>query len=289
MAITKFQPEIWSGAILDNLRNELVYAGPSIANHDYEGDISSAGDTVHIVSFADPATRTYTKGGPITWDVLTDAELLLAIDQSKYFAFTVDDIDKRQSLPGFIAKASAGAAYNLVADVDGFVSSTLLTSVNGSANDIGPVSVTADTVATQAYKLVILPLRTKLNRAKVPASGRWMVVPPELYAYLLQDSRFIANPAAGSMSDGPADLRAGFVGRIAGFDVFESNTVPVSGSAYHVIAGHRMALTFADQISEVEAIRLQTEGFLDGIRGLHLYGAKVVQPTALALATVTLT
>jgi hypothetical protein len=65
--------------------------------------------------------------------------------------------------------------------------------------------------------------------------------------------------------------------------VYESNTVPVSGSAFHCMAGHPMAHTFADQISETEALRLQTEGFLDGIRGLHLYGGKVNYAAALAL------
>ena len=155
--------------------------------------------------------------------------------------------------------------------------------MNGTGNDIGPVSVTADTVASQAYKMAILPMRTRLNRSNVPADGRWMVVPPELYAYLLQDARFIQNPQAGS-----GDLANGLVGRIAGFDIYESNTVPQSGSAYHVIAGHRMAMTFADQINSTEALRLEKQ-FGDGIRGLHLYGGKVVFPAALSLATVTLT
>jgi len=283
MAITKFQPEVWGAGILTNLRNELVYAGGNISNRDYEGDIAQAGDTVHIVSFADPAVRTYTKGGPITWDVLTDAELLLTIDQSDYFAFTVDDIDKRQSLPGFVQKATQGAAYNLVGKVDTYVSGLLLTAVNGSSNDIGPVSVTVS--AADAYSKIFVAGRTKLNKANVPMDGRWAVVPPELSGYLLQDARFIAN-AQDNSSGG--DLGAGHIGRIAGFQIFESNAVPVSGSAFHVIMGHSMALTFADAINEVEALRLQTEGFLDGIRGLHLYGAKVVRPTALALATVTL-
>jgi hypothetical protein len=142
MAITKFQPKIWSANILANLRAKLVYAGPGISNRDYEGDISAYGDTVHMVSFSDPAVRTYTKGGPITWDVLTDAENLLVVNQSDYFAFTVDDIDKRQSLPGFIAKASMGASYNLVKAADTYVATNLLTAVNGSGNDLGPLSVT---------------------------------------------------------------------------------------------------------------------------------------------------
>jgi hypothetical protein len=284
MAITKFQPKIWSANILANLRAQLVYAGPGISNRDYEGDISAYGDTVHMVSFSDPAVRTYTKGGPITWDVLTDAENLLVVNQSDYFAFTVDDIDKRQSLPGFIAKAAQGASYNLVKNADTYVATNLLTAVNGTGNDIGPVSVTV--ASADSYGKVFVAGRTKLNKSNVPFTGRFAVIPPDLTGYLLQDSRFVANPQLAS--EGDPELRSGTIGRIAGFDVYESNTVPVSGSAFHVIMGHPMAHTFADQISETEALRLQTEGFLDGIRGLHLYGGKVNYAAALALATVTL-
>jgi len=286
VAITKFQPKIWSANILANLRSKLVYAGPGISNRDYEGEISQYGDTVHIVSFSDPAVRTYTKGGPITWDVLTDAERLLVVNNSDYFAFTVDDIDKRQSLPGFIEKASAGAAYNLVAKVDAFVATSLLTAVNGTANDLGALSVTV--AANDAYGKFFVGARTKLNKSNSPFDGRYAVVPPEMTGYLLQDPRFVQNPQEADLPDADNPLFTGMIGRIAGFDVYESNNVPLSGSAFQVMFGHPMANTYADQISETEALRLQTEGFLDGIRGLHLYGANVNYPAALALATVTL-
>src|SRR5688572_18840552 len=121
MAITKFVPEIWSAKILTSLRDSLIYGGAGIVNHDYEGDIAQAGDTVHITSVADPAVRAYTKNTDITWDLLTDAEKVLTVDQSDYFAFTVDDIDKRQGIPGFVEEASRGAAYNLAAEADEYV------------------------------------------------------------------------------------------------------------------------------------------------------------------------
>jgi P22 coat protein - gene protein 5 len=282
MAIVNFVPKIWSANILSNLRSKLVYAGPGISNRDYEGEIAQAGDTVHIVSFTDPAVRAYTKSTDITYDLLTDADRTLVVNQSDYFAFTVDDIDRRQALPGFIAKASQGAAYNLVKNVDTYVATALLNAVNGTGNDVGPVSVTV--AAADAYAKIFVAMRTKLNRAAVPMEGRWAVVPPELYGYLLQDSRFVT---ANASADGGRALHEGFVGRIAGFDIYESNTTPQSGSAYHIIAGTPIANTFADQISETEAIRLEKQ-FGDGVRGLHLYGTKVVYPAALALATATL-
>jgi hypothetical protein len=280
MAITQFVPEIWSPAILANLRNALVYG--ALCNRDYEGDIANAGDTVHITSFSDPAVRDYTKNTDISWDLLTDATRALVIDQADYFAFTVDDIDRRQALPGFVSKASQGAGYNLANEVDSYVSGLMVAAINNDPTyDLG--ARTWDISDNTAYGTLV-DLRTRLNRNNAPSQGRWVVVPPEGYAALLQDNRFINAQAS---ADGGVALRQGFVGRAAGFDVYESNTVPVpTAGTYEVIAGQGIAVTFADQITETEAIRLQDQ-FGDGLRGLHLYGAKVVYPAALAMASIT--
>lgn len=278
MAIVQFVPEIWSPAILQNLRNSLVYG--SLCNRDYEGEIANAGDTVHITSFTDPAVRSYTKNSDISWDLLTDATRALVVDQADYFAFTVDDIDRRQALPGFVAKASQGAAYNLANEVDSYVSGLMVTATDQTAQDIGLVACTS---AADVYDKLLVPMRTKLNRNKIPMAGRWAVVSPEIYAYLLKDERFITANESGTTQG----LREGFVGRAAGFEIYESNTVPEpTAGTYHALAGSPIATTFADQITETEAIRLQDQ-FGDGVRGLHLYGAKVVYDTALVLASVT--
>lgn len=280
MAISNFVPEIWSALILKNLRDSLVYGQAGIINRDYEGDIAQAGDTVHITSFTDPAVRSYTKNNNISWDLLSDATRALLIDQADYFAFTVDDVDKRQALPGFVAEASRGAAYNLAAELDDYISGLMYAAVNGTANDYG--AFVADISDATAYKLFV-ELRTILNRDNVPSQGRWVIVPPELTAALLQDSRFVNASASGSTDA----LRNGLVGRIAGFDVFESNVTPdPTASTYAVIAGHPVATTVAEQISETEALRLENQ-FGDGVRGLHLYGGKVVRPSCLAMASVT--
>src|SRR5690606_498182 len=98
MAITKFIPEIWSANILANLRDTLVYAQPGVVNRDYEGEIAQAGDTVHITAFNDPAVRPYTKNNDITWDLLTDTQQSLVVDQADYLALTVDAIDRRRGV-----------------------------------------------------------------------------------------------------------------------------------------------------------------------------------------------
>lgn len=280
MAIVNFIPEVWSRLILANLRSSLVFGQAGIINRDYEGDIANAGDTVHIISFTDPAVRDYTKNTDISWDLLTDAERALVVDQADYFAFTVDDVDRRQAMPGFVAAASRGAAYNLASEADAYIASVMYAAVNATDNDLG--AFTADVSDQTAYNLFV-SMRTTLNRDNVPVQGRWAIVPPELTGALLKDPRFIDASQSGST----AALRNGEVGRIAGFDVFESNETPdPTASTFAVIAGHPIATTYAEQINDTEAIRLQDQ-FGDGIRGLHLYGAKVVRPEALVMASVT--
>ena len=278
MAITNFIPEIWDASLLKALRNQLTYAQAGVINRNYEGDIARAGDTVHITSFADPATRAYTKYTNITYDQLTDDTQTLVIDQARYWAITVDDIDKRQALPGFIDETTTGAAYNLRADADSFVADLMVAGVD-SGNELGAVTVDAD---GEAYDLLV-EFRTLLTRSNTPSDGRFVIVPPEFYAWLLKDDRFIRLDASGTT----AGLRNGVVGRAAGFDVIESNVVPeTSGGGFEVVAGHSIATTYADNLVKTEALRL--EGYFgDGIRGLHVYGAKVIRPENLASATVT--
>lgn len=274
MAIVNFIPEIWAASLLGNLRDQLVYGQLGVINRNYEGDIAVAGDTVHITAFADPATRPYVRNDDITYDVLSDDTRALIIDQSRYFAFSVDDLDRRQALPGFVAETTLGASYNLAADADTYLSG-LMEADAGNTVDGSFVDE-----PEEAYQLLV-EMRTALVRSNTPRPGRWVIVPPEFYALLLLDPRFISAEKAGTTEG----LRNAFVGRAAGFDVIESNVVPEDGGDYTIIAGHAIATTYAEQIADTEALRLE-KTFGDGIRGLHLYGAKVIRPANLVKAEV---
>jgi len=290
MAISNFRPTIWSSSLLVNLRSNLVYGG--LCNRDYEGEIARAGDKVNITAFADPSVRAYTKNTDISWDLLTDSTQQLVINQSDYFAFTVDDIDRRQALPGFIEETTRGASYNLASTADTYISGLMVAGVSASNpdNKLDHASLSAATDSSDAYDLLV-ELRTALTRSNTPMQGRWVVVPPEFYALLLRDDRFIRADASGTV----AGLRNGQVGRAAGFDVVESNVVPTSDSdgtatvattGYDIVAGHAMATTYAEQIASVKAVDLENQ-FGEGVKGLHLYGAKVVRPSLLATVNVT--
>lgn len=289
MAITNFIPEIWSAALLKALRDRLTYAQAGVINRNYEGEIARAGDTVHITSFEDPAVRDYTKNGTISWDLLTDDQQTLVVDQANYFAFKVDDIDKRQALPGFVEETTVGASYNLAAKADAFVAGLMVDGVaDGTGgqpdNDLGAATVSGSD--PDAYELLV-EFRTTLTRSNTPTDGRFVVVPPEFYAVLLKDDRFIRYDASNTEQG----LRNGIVGRAAGFDVIESNVVPsevvTDDTVFDIVAGHSIATTYAEQIASTEAMRLENT-FGDGVRGLHLYGAKVIRPANLAKAQVTI-
>lgn len=278
MSVQNFVPEIWGAALLQSLRDRLVYGQAGVINRNYEGEISQAGDTVHITAFGDPAVREYTKNESISWDLLDSTQQSLVVDQADYFAFKVDDIDRRQAMAGFVEESTTGASHNLAAKTDTYLANLMSSAATGDGN-LGAVEVAA---ARDAYNL-LLKLRTRLTRTNTPDEGRFVIVPPELYGVLLRDDRFVRADAAGTTEG----LRNGSVGRAAGFDVIEGTRVPESAGAYRILAGHGVATTYAEQIVSTEAMRLEGS-FGDGVRGLHLYGGEVIRPDQIAAADVTI-
>jgi hypothetical protein len=280
MTVNHFKPQIWSKLLLAALQKALVYGGPGVVNRDYEGSISEAGDTVHISSIGDPTVSDYT--GSVSWEDLQDAGQSLVIDQAKYFAFKVKDLDKRQAAGDLQAFVEKRANYKLADQADQFVAN-LYTGV-ASANALGTIPVTTST-PTDAYDKILVPLKVTLDNANVPTPGRYVVVPPWLHGRLLLDSRFIKVNESGT-SEG---LRNGHVGTAAGFDILMSNNAPlVTGDDYAVMAGTPDAISFVDQIVEMEAMRLEGD-FADGVRGLHVYGGKLIRPDGIATAVASQT
>lgn len=280
MSIARFRPEIWSAQLLVAMRKALVYG--NCVNHDYEGEIASSGDTVRITSIGRPTVSTYTPNSTvITPEQINDSQRALVVDQSKYFAFAVDDVDARQARGNVLPQAASEAAFALADVIDQFIAG-FYTGIQ-SANALGSITVNSATTPTDAYDKVLVPLKIKLDLANVPSAGRWVVIRPEFEGCLLRDARFIRANESGTTTG----LRDGVVGRAAGFDIMLSNNAPnTTGSEYATIAGNDTAITFAQQINKVEAYRPQSS-FADAIKGLNLYGAKLVRPDALASALVT--
>ena len=282
MAIVNFIPEVWAAELQSSLKKALVYAGPSVVNRNYEGEIANQGDTVHIASISRPTIGSYVKNSTtITPENLTDAERTLNIDQAKYFAFEVDDIDMRQSRDGgaLMSEAAQEAAYGLADVQDQFVAALYTDTDAGNV-----ITTTSVTDAAKAVKGLV-DLKVKLDVSNVPSAGRYAIVPPWYHGLLLQSDLFVRVDASGN----DTALRNGIVGRAFGFDVLLSNNVPIiTGDDYAVFAGYPGAIAFAQQIAKVEAYR-PPDAFSDALKGLSLYGAKVVRPSGIAYLTASVT
>jgi hypothetical protein len=280
LSITKFRPEIWSPALLVALRQALVYS--AFTNRDYEGEIAGYGDTVRITSVNRPTINQYIPNSTsITPEVPNDSQRTLVVDQADYFAFAIDDVDARQARGNVIPQLMDEAAFAEANKIDQYLSS-FYTSIQ-TQNVVAPVTITAATGANDFYDKVLVPLKIKLDQANVAVQGRRVAISPAAHGLLLRDTRFVAN-AANNISSA---LVTGSVGSAAGFEILLSNQTPTTGSDSIVIAGNDRALTFASQISQVEAYRPQTS-FSDAVKGLFLYGAKVIRPDSLASVSVTI-
>ncbi len=282
MSVATFVPEIWSAKLLLNFSRKLVYA--DLVSRDYEGDLSQAGDTVHINTLGDVTVAEYTAGTTsITPETLATTKQALTVDQAHYFAFEVDDVDKRQMAGNLVSEATKNAGYGFAKTVDEFIVD--LYSGVDAGNDLGTVAVTTGDLA---YEL-LLDMRTACAEADIPDAGRWAVVPPWFAGLLLNNEKFVKNEALGSKS---ADaLLNGHIGRAAGFDVYESNSNPLTTTGtddYLVWCGTPSAIGLVTQINEVEALRSQTH-FADVVRGLLLYGAKLLRSDGIVTAAASQT
>lgn len=280
MAITTFIPEFWSAALLQGIRQTNIFG--NFVNRNYEGEIQNAGDTVHINTVGRPTIRTYTPHTSITVDPLTDSEITFTITQSKYWAFEVDDIERRQALDAgrLVNEAMSEAAAGLSELADSYLAGLMVTDAL-AGNKLGAKTVNS---ADTAFNLLV-DLRTKLANNRIPADGRWVAVSSDFVGYMIKDARFNSAAQAGTTET----LRNGYVGRAVGFDIFEvpATQLPAGATTGKMfVAGSRIATTFAEQIRKTEGLRM-TDRFADMVRGLHLYGAKVIRPSALATADVT--
>lgn len=275
MAVTTFIPTLWSARLYDALQKSHV--ATNLVNTDYEGLISGQGDTVKINSIGDITVRNYTKNTDMaTPEDLTTTAKTLTISQAKYFNFQVDDIDKVQASGELVDSAMGNASYQLADQADQYLFGVMSAGVD-SAN----IVPTAQLTASNIYE-TILKLRLALDKANVPTAGRSLAVPPEAYALLLQDDRFVA----GGGSQAEATVRNGLVGQVAGFAVYESNNLPESSGAIDIIASVPSATTYAEQIVETEAYRMEKR-FADAVKGLHVYGAVVTDGKRLAKISAT--
>jgi hypothetical protein len=283
MALTTFNPELWAAALLSPFEKSLVYG--FLTNRDYEGEITAYGDRVRINTISDPTISNYTKNSDMSApEDLQSADQVLVIDQAKSFNFFVDSIDQAQNRAAVMAKATQRAGYKLKDVIDQFIAGlyTGVAANNTIGSDGSPITPTANTAGTAAYEYLV-DMNTKLTQANAPQDGRWAVLTPAYYALLQKDNRFVANGTPGNIDV----LTNGRVGRAANMDIYVSNNAPKVSSNWKIIAGLNDAISFAAQITEMDAYKPEKR-FGDALKGLMVYGAKLIRPDAIVVATSTI-
>jgi hypothetical protein len=248
-----------------------------VCNRDYEGEISSAGNTVKIASIGDVSIGTYVKDVEIADpEVLSDSAQTMAVDQQKYFNFYVDSVDRAQQNVNVLDEAMRRSAWALRDVADGYLAALIDAAVL-TGNTIGTIAAPKVPTKDDAYEYLV-DLGVKLDEANVPLEGRYCVVPAWYHGLLLKDDRFIN---AGTLRSDRA-LANGAVGEAAGFSILKSNNVPqTAGTKYKILAGHAMATSYAEQVLDLQTYKPEKR-FGDAVKGLHVYGAKVVRASALA-------
>lgn len=280
MSVQSFVPQVWNANVLVQLDKTLVYGDPAIINHDYEGDISDAGDSVRITRMVDPQIRDYVPNQTvISPDALTTDDQVLTIDQSKYYAIEIDDVDKRQVKGELLTKGAQRAAYRMKETIDTFIGARM---VQGAGTILDPMTLSPSD-PDELYGLFVT-LQTAMDEAELPQDNRWVAAAPVIVNQLAWDPRFTSADRYGSNSL----ITNGEAGNILGFRIKKTTNAPRGGDANErwVIAGQgNSGMTFARQINKTEAYRPESS-FSDAIKGLSLYGGKVIQPEYLAAVKV---
>jgi hypothetical protein len=293
-----FMPSVFSKKVLNFFRKASV--AEAITNTDYAGEISAFGDSVKIIKEPVITVYQYERGADITQTKLTDQETTLVVDTANAFKFIVDDIETAMSHVNFKEVASSSAAYSLRDAYDEGIIATLFAGVSaaspnhilGSDNATDLADGTFDGTGNLDIGFgsnehdpidVLSRMARLLDEQNVPEEGRWFLADPAFYEVLVQSSSKLLSV---DYNAGQGSIRNGLVstGKLRGFDMYKTNNIAAAtNAAGKVIAGHMSAAATAQAITSTEVIR-DPDSFGDIVRGLHVYGSKVLRPEALVSA-----
>lgn len=276
MGLNYFVPVVWSETLYRELDRE--YIAVKNCSRDFEGDIKNVGDTVKIVGISPITVFDYIKNTNMSAPAeLSDSQRMLTIDRAKAFNFQIDDIDRAQAMPKLMQEAMRRAASALADEADKYVYS--LYSQVTSANIKNVTGLTSSGVVD-----MLLELRQKLLENDVPGNEEIILEVPPVIASAIIKAKIVTG------TDNTEVLDQGCIGKFLGFKIYVSNNIQTQTVSnvvhYKCFARTKRAITFAEQINEIEAYRPELR-FADAVKGLHLYGAKIVYPKELVLLDVT--
>jgi len=273
-------PVIYSQKVQKFFRTASVVE--DITNTDYAGEIENFGDTVNIIKEPSISVSSYTRGGAINIQNLADDQLQLVVDQANAFAFKVDDIEERQSHVNWEALATSSGAYALKDSYDGNVIAAMVSGAGTTVGSDGSGTDTGFGTSETDPANILANAAKRMHGADVPTDNRWFLGTPEFYEQLGQASAKLMD--ASVTGDGKSPLRNGNVlaGQVNGFKLYMTNNFAASTTSnyYKVLYGHMSSTATANAIAKTEVIR-DPDSFADVVRGLHVFGRKVLRSDAL--------
>lgn len=274
MALEQFKPQLWSRRFIVNTDKALVFR--QVVDTSYEGEISF-GQVLKINEIGDVDVNTYASTGGVTWQDIDDAQRELIINQMKYFAFAVDDVDAAQMNVSVMDGAMRKAAFSVANEIDTFIAAKYTEAGIKNASNLGSSTTGLNLYANDMPDLLTYMMRY-LKEANAMGTP-WCVAPPWFmqllrYAQITNGTNTFDSPnAPGLTGDGVYGM---------GFQFYESNNVSNDGTDYRIMFGTSDAIAYAGQLSKIEAVRRE-DYFADGMKGLYIYGAKVVRPDHLGV------
>jgi hypothetical protein len=293
-------PAIYSQKVQKFFRRASVVE--DITNTDYAGEIENFGDTVNIIKEPIITVNDYARGQTVNTQTLADDQIQLTVDQGSYFAFKVDDIEERQSHVNFEALATSSGAYALKKNYDFNVLKAIYSGASTSAANTGTDGSPIDgDAAVDTLTDIMSAAKTVLDGNDVPEENRWFVAPPAFYQQLrkagakIVDQSVMADGSASAMRNGMITDRPLF-----GFRMYTTNAIAVSGGSaanktfgstgsneYVFLYGHQGAVATANHIAKTELIR-DPDSFSDIVRGLHVFGRKILRTEAVYSGVITI-
>jgi len=293
-----FLPAVYSKKVLNFFRKASV--AEAITNTDYAGELTAFGDSVKIIKEPEITVYAYERGADVTQTKLTDQELSLVVDTANAFKFKVDDIESNMSNINWREVASSSAAYALKDAFDEGVIATMFAGVSASSPNHILGSDSATDLAAGTFDGtgnldigfgssehdpidVLAHMARLLDDSNIPEEGRWFVASPDFYELLSSSASKLLSV---DYNAGSGSIRNGLVssGKLRGFSMYKSNNIAAaSNAAGKCIAGHMSSTATAQTITSTEVLR-DPDSFGDIVRGLHVYGSKVLRADALVSA-----
>ena len=265
MSVAVFKQTLWSKKI-QNALNTLTGLRTH-CDYQFEGEIK-AGNKLKITGSVAPTIGTYVPGTDITIENVDGNDQELVIDQFKYFARYFDNVDKAQSIPGVLENDSKECAKYLHEEGDKYVASILKAGVEDEsiAKSESAITPNKSNVVTAVEDGLVALYEKNVK----PTDELYGEFSPKFYSALRQSLTEV-------LTNNVELAKKGAVGKYNNIMVCIENLLPTNGTTKYNFIRTSKAVAFAGQVDTVKAVEKE-KGFGDIIKGLYVFGAKVVRP-----------